>query len=70
VNETLFSEHLASNEIEGDGITVPARHDDNVVAMRLSKISPSLNGDRLGCLTTRNQVNAAMLSVGPQAGIH
>ena len=54
MNETLFSEHLARNEIQGDGITVPARHDDNVVAMRLSKIPPSLNGDRLGCFTTRN----------------
>jgi hypothetical protein len=68
-NETLFSENLASNEIEGDGIAVPACHDDNVVAMRPSKVLPSLDRERLRGFRSRNQVNPTTLGIGPQAGL-
>ena len=66
-NETFAAENVAREEIESDGIAIPAGHDKNVVAISLSKIPPSLDGAGLRCLAAGDEINPAVLGVNSQA---
>ena len=63
------AENVACEEIERDGIAVPARHDKNVITISAPKIPPGFDRARLCCLAAGNEINPAMLGVNSQAGL-